>query len=118
MIDLLFILLLGHYMGDFAFQTGRMAKLKVTSRRVLTEHVITYTLTLTVFLYFGLILTGQADQFLTLSTLSVMSFVFVEHWVQDYIKGRKFNKITQAFFLDQALHIIVLYAMRLLIYNG
>ena len=118
MLDLLFVLLLGHFIGDFAFQTGRMAKLKPTSLLVLTEHVTIYTLTLTGFLYFGLVLTEQVDKFFTWTTLWVMLFVFVEHWCQDLIKGRKFASLTQAFFVDQVLHIVVLYAMRLLIYNA
>lgn len=118
MLDLLFFLLLGHYMGDFAFQTGRMAKYKPTSTVVLTQHVLVYTLTLTSFLYLGLYLHDRPQEFFTWTTLGVMLFVFVEHWFQDLVKGSRFNGVTQVFFLDQALHIIIIYLMRLFVYHG
>lgn len=118
MLDLLFFLLLGHYMGDFAFQTGRMAKFKPTSTIILSQHVLVYTLTLTVFLYLGLYMNDRAGEFFSWTTLVVMLAVYVEHWFQDLIKGSRFNGVTQVFFLDQALHIIVLFLMRLFIYHG
>ena len=39
MVDLLFYLLLGHFFGDFALQTDRVAAEKQGSIKVLTYHV-------------------------------------------------------------------------------
>lgn len=117
MPDLLFFLLLGHFLGDFALQTGRMAKLKPTSFRILTEHVTIYTTTLAGSLFVGLTLNGHGHLFATWTTLMVMLFVFAGHLIQDRIKGARFSTVTQAFFIDQALHIIILYLMRIWIYN-
>jgi hypothetical protein len=117
MPDLLFFLILGHYVGDFALQSDRMARLKPTSRLVLTQHVAVYTLTLAAFLWLGLWLNGS-DQFFTLTTLVVMLLVYAEHWLQDLVKGWKFATGKQGFFLDQALHLAVIFLMRIMVYVG
>jgi len=117
MLDLMFFLLLGHFLGDFAFQTGRMAKYKPTSLIVLTTHVAVYTVTLAGLLLIGLYFNDQLSKFFSLTTLAVLVAVFVEHWFQDWIKGTRCQSIKQVFFLDQALHIVVLFLMRLLVYH-
>jgi len=115
MPDLLFFLILGHYIGDFALQSDRMAEFKPTSRTVLSQHVAVYTATLAAFLWLGLWLNGS-DLFFTATTAVVLAFVYVEHWLQDLVKGWKFANGKQGFFFDQALHLIVIYLMRVLVY--
>ncbi|MCK4856909.1 MAG: DUF3307 domain-containing protein [candidate division Zixibacteria bacterium] len=117
MLDLLFFLFLGHIFGDFAFQSDRMASEKTSSRKVLTCHAIIYTLTVAVFLFLGL-LHNNSDAFLRVSTLVIMIFLFVEHWLQDYAKAGLFNSSKQGFYLDQALHLLLLLVIRVLVYNG
>jgi len=117
MPDLLLFLLLGHYLGDFALQSDKMAQLKVSCLKTLTIHVLIYTLTLGALLYAGLIFHDSPLLF-SKTTLFVLIFIFIEHWTQDYIKGHKFNVGNQAFYFDQGLHVVVLYAIRLFVYNG
>ena len=117
MPDLLFFLLLGHFCGDFALQSDAMAKRKGTSKRMLTLHVSIYTLTiaaamLAAFVFAGLMVIVQWI------TLPVLAFIFVTHWVQDYIKGNGSGHSKQSLFADQALHVLVLFAVRLIVYNA
>ena len=51
-------------------------------------------------------------------TVAVIPVVFVAHWIQDYLKAFKFNGTKQAFYVDQAVHVLVLFAIRILAYNG
>jgi len=116
MPDLLFFLLLGHFLGDFALQSDLVAQQKPHSRLMLTYHVAYYTLIITLSLIVGLLVNNQ-EGFFTGMTVAVLIFVFVTHWLQDLIKGLKFNGTKQAFFVDQALHILVLFAIRILYYH-
>jgi len=118
MLDLLFFLLLGHYIGDFALQSDTMASRKGISKTTLTYHVFIYVLTIAVFLLIGLLMSGRGNMFLTWYSATVLVFIFAQHWVQDFVKGSWFNGTKQGLYLDQALHLIVLYALRLLVYDG
>jgi hypothetical protein len=116
MIDLLFFLLLGHFCGDFALQSDGMASRKNGSRSALTVHVLVYTLTLGVFLIIGLALNGYPSIF-SLRTAGVLLVVLAVHWLQDLIKSEKFNLSKQAFYIDQAIHLITLFAIRILFFD-
>ncbi len=116
MIDLLWFLFLGHIFGDFAFQSDRMAQLKQTSRKTLTYHVLIYTSTVALFLYIGLTL-NNSQLFFSMYTALTIAFLFVEHWLQDFIKTLKFNGSKQSFFFDQAFHILILFIIRITIYS-
>ncbi len=117
MVDLLFFLLMGHFLGDFALQSDRIAARKQQSRKVLTYHVALYTVILGATLFIGLTLNGN-HSFFTVTTLVVLPVVFVAHWIQDYLKAFKFNGTKQAFYFDQAVHVLILFAIRILAYNG
>ncbi|MFQ5607881.1 MAG: DUF3307 domain-containing protein [Candidatus Zixiibacteriota bacterium] len=117
MPDLLLFLLLGHYFGDFALQSDNMARLKPTCVKTLTMHVLIYTLSIAACLYAGLILSGSSA-FFTSITGAALAFIFVEHWTQDFIKGRRYGKGNQSFYLDQGLNVLVLFAVRLIAYHG
>ncbi len=117
MPDLLLILLFGHYIGDFALQSDNMAKNKGKSKVFLSLHVLIYIIVLTLFLAYGLSL-HENNSFMSLTTLLVMVGVYVIHWIQDFIKSQKFNNSKQAYYLDQAIHIMTLLVIRIYIYGG
>lgn len=117
MLDLLFFMILGHYCGDFAFQTDRMAREKGNSYGVLTAHVFLYTAVLAFFIAVGMFYNGH-NSFFSLTTLLVLLAIFTVHWIQDHIKARWFNGSKQAYYFDQAVHIVILYAVRMFAFNG
>ena len=115
-MDILFFLMLGHLFGDFALQTDNMATHKKKSLVILTYHVIIYTICLWGFFIFYSLL-YQSGLFLRIATIIFLGIVFILHWLQDFIKSRHNNNSKQAYYLDQALHIAVLYIYRIFIYN-
>lgn len=115
MPDLLFFLFLGHYVGDFALQSNYMAQNKGSSKALLSWHVLIYTSTLALFLAYGLML-QESNSFLSLTTFLVLAAVYTIHWIQDSIKSRKFNGSKQAYYMDQAIHVITLLIIRIYIY--
>ncbi|UCE25089.1 MAG: DUF3307 domain-containing protein [Candidatus Zixiibacteriota bacterium] len=117
MVDLLFFLILGHFFGDFALQSDRVAQRKQESTKILTYHVVLYTLVLALSLFLGLWHNGS-DGFFSVATVAVLAVILVAHWLQDYLKAFKFNGTKQAFYLDQAIHIAILFVVRILVYNG
>ncbi len=117
MPDILFFLLLGHYLGDFALQSDKMAQNKSRSKVSLSLHVLIYVATLALFLAYGLNL-HENSSFLSLSTLGVLVAVYVIHWIQDFIKSQKYNDSKQAYYVDQAIHIITLFIIRIYIYGS
>lgn len=116
MLDLLWFLLLGHFFGDFALQSDRVALLKQTSHRTLTYHVAVYTSTVALFLYIGLTY-NNSSMFFTFYTALALTFIFVEHWFQDLVKVTKFNGSKQSFFFDQAVHVLILFLLRIVVYS-
>lgn len=117
MVDLLFFLLIGHYVGDFALQSDRIAQNKGVSKVFLSWHVLIYTATLASFLAWGLSLNDDRS-FMSLTTLLVLVAVYLIHWIQDFIKERKFNGSKHAYYVDQSIHIIVLLIVRIYVYGG
>lgn len=117
MLDLLFFLLLGHYVGDFALQSDRMAQNKGSSPSILSLHVLIYTTTLALFLAYGLSF-HEGVSFISLTTILVLAAIGVIHWIQDLIRARKFNSSKQAYYLDQAIHVSILLIIRIYVYGG
>jgi len=117
MPDLLFFLLFGHYVGDFALQTDRVAEAKKNSRRILTLHAFLYTLIIGIFLFLGLYF-NHSDKFFSWITAFFLVALFLEHWSQDFFKGLVLNSSRQSFYMDQAIHIMVLFIARMFLYNG
>ncbi len=113
MPDVLFFLLLAHVFGDYALQTDYMAKTKGDSPLVLSLHVLIYTVTIGVLWWVGSRFNGVKG-FFTPIQLLVLAGLYVQHWLQDYIKMNKSNGSKQGFFMDQALHLAVLYVIRIL----
>lgn len=113
MPDVLFFLLLGHVFGDYALQTDDMAQQKGTSLRVLSLHVSIYTLVIGLFWWLGKRLNGDL-LFPGISVIPILSALYVQHWLQDHLKCRFSRGRKQFLFMDQALHLSVLYLIRIL----
>jgi hypothetical protein len=113
-MDLIMYLLLGHLVGDFALQSDQMAQNKADSKKTLTFHVTVYVLIMAGILWLHSSATG-AGYFFTWTVLALLSMLFAEHWVQDYLKCRVLPKTKQMYYMDQILHISLLYVLRLLV---
>lgn len=99
-VNLIFILIGLHFLGDFIFQSDRMALNKSKSEAWLTLHVFTYCAVLAVF-----------------SNWKFWLFNFVAHYITDWISSRATSSLWKqekrhAFFVvigaDQAVHLACL----------
>jgi len=111
-MDSMWFLFLGHILGDYAFQSDTIAKQKGSSPRLLILHIAIYTLTLALTYIIGLNLTGRTVE-LTLIPFIAFTGILIIHGLQDGIKARYFSYSRQAYYIDQAVHIIQLYVLRL-----
>jgi len=111
-MDSLWFLFLGHILGDYAFQSDAMAKQKGSSPRLLVLHIAIYSLTLALTYIIGLYLVGRPME-LTPTPFIAFAGILIVHGLQDGIKVRFFSCSRQAYYIDQALHIIQLYILRL-----
>lgn len=114
-MDLIMYLLLGHFVGDFALQSDGMAQKKTNSKKILTCHVVIYVLVIALVLSLHSYVT-KTHYFLSWTVLGLLTLLFALHWVQDYFKGHVLPKTKQIFYLDQILHVTLLYVLRLLVY--
>jgi len=108
----MWFLILAHFLGDYAFQTDRMAQRKGKHLPCLVVHSIIYTLTIGVVYYLGLVLTGRHLNS-PLLLLVACGGVLLLHGLQDFIKARWFSCSRQVYYFDQGLHVIQLFAIRL-----
>jgi hypothetical protein len=108
-------LLLGHFVGDFALQSDHMAQKKSNSKTTLSFHVLIYVLVIAMVLLLYSIVT-RSYQFFTWTVMVILSVLFVVHWAQDYLKGHVLPKTKQMYYLDQILHISLLFVLRHLVY--
>lgn len=115
-MDVLFFLLLGHFCGDYAIQTDNIAQKKKKSRFLLSYHVLTYIICLWIFLAIYSFL-YQSGLYLETGVLLFLAILYVEHWLQDFIKSRINRRDKQLYYIDQLLHIIMLYIFRIFIYK-
>jgi hypothetical protein len=115
-MDILFLLILGHLIGDYALQTDYMAAEKKNSKLVLSYHVAVYVLCIwAAFIAYSLIY--RPGFFISFPTIGFLVVLFGQHWLQDYLKGRYNNGSKQLYYFDQVLHLIMLYLYRILIYK-
>ncbi|PZN95600.1 MAG: hypothetical protein DCF29_24375 [Alphaproteobacteria bacterium] len=101
MIETFLLLLTGHLLGDFVFQSDALIARKKTLRG-LTEHVAIVT-------GLTLLLLAPASP-LAVAPLALMA---VSHFAMDYAKTRWLGDGLRSFSLDQAVHIGVLGALAL-----
>jgi hypothetical protein len=114
-VDLIMYLLLGHLVGDFALQSDFMAQKKTNSKRILTRHVVIYVLVIALVLLLHSLVTGSG-YFFSWTVFGLLILLFAVHWIQDYLKGHVLPKTKQIYYLDQIIHISLLYVLRLLVY--
>jgi len=115
-MDILFILILGHLAGDYAFQSDKVASVKRNSLLTLSYHVLIYTLTIwAAFMLYSILY--QPRLFLNTATLIFLLALYIEHWTQDFIKSRYKNGSKQAYYVDQIMHLMVLYIYRIFIFS-
>jgi len=116
-MDVLFFLILGHLVGDYALQSDAMAADKKSSLAALSFHVMIYVINLWIFFaIYSLIY--QPGLFLQPATIIFLMILYLQHWSQDFLKGRLKNCSKQVYYIDQVLHIAVLYIYRIAIYHG
>ncbi len=108
-------LILGHFVGDFALQSDRMAQGKTNSKNILTFHVLLYVLVIAAVLLLYSLATKE-NYFYSWTVVGLLVLLFIVHWIQDYLKGHVLPKTKQVYYLDQILHISLLYVLRLIIY--
>lgn len=96
MIETFLLLLTGHLLGDFVFQTDRVLKDK-TTRRGIARHVAIV-----------IIVTAACLAPLSPSIAAPLSIIAITHFAMDDIKIRRLGDKLWAFTLDQAVHVAVL----------
>ena len=95
------VLLLGHLLGDYVLQTGKIARLKAVSYLGLLVHGGIVTITMVVFLsYYGL-------RGIIVGLICGILHLVVDYWKQSMVHKKKGGQ----FFLyigDQAIHLVLL----------
>ncbi len=111
-MDPLFFFLLGHFIGDYALQTDKMAANKQKISGLLIFHATIYSLTIVAS-------AGVHDLFyrpsIILATLPWIIPIFAIHVFQDLIKSKYLSSSRQSYYIDQALHLAALYALRIIV---
>lgn len=104
----LILLFIAHFLGDFYFQTKKLAEKKEKSRKWMLFHCGIYLLP-----FIPLLLLSDDIVFMVLSVF----VIFVSHYVVDRFKAYATNKLKNQryyallFFLDQCLHICVIFGV-------
>ncbi len=98
----LLLLIAAHFLGDFAFQSNWMAEMKATSWEVNAYHAFTYTATIYIVAFLGGVEVG----------LWFYGAIFLSHLLIDPLKAM--YKVIKPLWLDQALHIGLIYLFYLL----
>lgn len=99
------VLLIAHLLGDFYFQSNKMADLKKKSNVVLIKHSIIYALFV---LVLSLLAYGRILESIILTTIIGLS-----HYGMDWLKSKLEIKYPNSkliyFFVDQGVHLFVLW---------
>jgi hypothetical protein len=96
MVDILIMLIAIHFIVDFACQPNWMASFKGENWEIMFYHVAVYT---SLFALFDVAIPG-------------LIIIFITHFIIDNMKARW--KIIKAIWVDQLLHIGVLFGIALL----
>ena len=111
-MDSLFFLFLGHFAGDYSFQSDALAKSKSSSLIALFIHSCIYSICI-----IGAILFHDIFYYpnLLFASVKLIPVVLALHFIQDLVKSRFFNGSKQFYYIDQFIHITVLFAFRIII---
>jgi hypothetical protein len=110
-MDPLFFFLLGHLIGDYALQTDNMAASKNSKLILLVAHTTIYAVILALSAFAHDLFYKPPVFF---SVLLWIVPIFMIHLLQDLIKVRHFQGSRQAYYIDQAIHLITIYALRII----
>ena len=111
-MDPLFSFLIGHLIGDYALQSERMAQNKRNLGGYLIFHVTIYSFSIA---FFSWVHDVFYDPDILSAVLPWIVPIFVIHLLQDFAKSRFYNSSRQFYYLDQALHLITLYLLRIIV---
>ena len=111
-MDPLFFFLLGHIIGDYALQTDRMAANKQRISGLLILHTAVYSLAIAASAYIHDLFFRPSIFFATLPWLIA---IFALHAIQDLVKAKCLSRSRQCYYIDQALHLMALYALRMIV---
>lgn len=111
MMDPLFFFFLGHIFGDYALQTDRMAQNKQIMSGFLLLHGALYVIMIALAaLVHDLFYSPEIFR----AALPWLVPLMLLHIIQDLVKARFFKKSRQIYYLDQALHLTALFALRII----
>ncbi|MFV0381954.1 MAG: DUF3307 domain-containing protein [Breznakia sp.] len=108
-MNLILAMLLAHSLGDFYFQTNRMASKK---EKYIVGHIIIYTATIMMIYW----LMTRSKDVVVLGILVLISHFLID-WLNLYISKKNLNISLLIFILDQILHVAVLISF-LIMYDG
>ena len=103
------LLMIGHLLGDFYFQTNKLAEKKRISLRYTFLHSLLYSIIMFVVI---LLITGMYKKY-----ISFILIIGLSHFVVDGIKNIVYKKASiekhklLLFVIDQIVHIIILYVI-------
>jgi hypothetical protein len=112
-LQLFFILLFGHWLGDFVFQSHWMAQNKSKNNFALFIHTYAYSTTLLFAFVLGCLTLGIGLDNIFYASIAFFLITFVTHGVTDYFTSRVTSKLwaaqrTHTFFVmigfDQLVH--------------
>ena len=111
-MDPLFLFLLGHLIGDYALQTDKMAQNKRSFSVILILHCAIYTAAIGLSAGLHDLL---YDSGLFIKVLPWLGPIFILHISQDLAKSRFFNGSRQFYYIDQSLHLLTIYVLRIIV---
>lgn len=100
--SLLFLLLIGHFLGDFYFQTDEIARNKKKSKANLIKHCLLYTLAMVIVIL----------PLFNIELLICSLAISLIHFIVDFIKSKKEyreNSEAVVYFVDQLIHLLVIF---------
>jgi hypothetical protein len=118
-LGVFFVLLFGHFLGDYVFQTRWQSLHKRDSLEALFRHVFTYAATITAAFVVGVTTMQVAVPFLLYSAAVFFVVMFLAHGLVDFIATRVYSRLWErsqfkAFFsvvgFEQMLHQYLLLA--------
>ncbi|MFA7107694.1 MAG: DUF3307 domain-containing protein [Sphaerochaetaceae bacterium] len=99
--NLLILLLIGHFLGDFYFQTDEIARNKIGCKPKLIKHCLLYTLAMLI------VIVPLFTPKLFIYSLIISFIHFIVDFIKSNIKNREKHEVS-IYFLDQAIHIFVI----------
>lgn len=103
------LLMIGHWLGDFYFQTDSMAENKTKSIQGTALHCLIYSVVMYIVLVMG---TGRGFKYISMSLLIGILHLCIDGIkciVHKVYKLEKYQLIV--FFIDQMIHVVLLYAI-------